>query len=214
VSDAAAPLAGSTGTAVDSEAVTQLVLRERQTRDRGWYDEMTNCFTSDATIAMSWFNGPASVFIASTKARTTEGVWGRHRLSPPTVRVHGDRALAELPLGIEFAIDIDGTPADLVSYCRSQYRAVRTDDGWKISGITSVYERDTLTPSVPGDSISLGSGTFSGLRPSYRCLAWYFEQQGTPLPDDLLGDDQPAAVDALYRRERLWLQNNFGDSVD
>jgi hypothetical protein len=196
---------GTTGTAGDSEAVTQLVLRERQTRDRGWYDEMAECFVPDATIVMSWFTGSASDFIATTRARTVGGVWGRHRLSPPTVRVKGDRAWAELPLGIEFAIDIDGIAADLVSYCRSQYRAARTQQGWKIVGITSIYERDTITPAIPGQSLDVDPAAFSSFRPSYRCLAWYFDKAGTPLPGDLLGDDQPGPVAEQYQQEQLWL---------
>lgn len=203
--DEAAFAAGAAATSADSEAVTQLVLRERQTRDRGWYDEMAACFTADATITMSWFIGLASDFVASTRARTTDGVWGRHRLAPPTVRVRGDRAWAELPLAIEFSVDVAGSPADLISYCRSQYRAERTAQGWRIAGITSVYERDTLTASVPGATLDLAADTFRDFRPSYRCLGWYFAEQGTPLPEDLLGDDRPADVARLYEQEHLWL---------
>lgn len=209
MSDTSGAPAGSTATAADSEAVAQLVLRERQTRDRGWYDEMADCFTADATITMSWFTGLASDFIASTRARTSTGVWGRHRLSPPIVRVSGDRAWAELPLAIEFTIEVGGKPADLVSYCRSQYRAERTGDRWKLVGITSIYERDTITPSVPGDTLDLDAATFDGLRPSYRCLAWYFAEQGTPLPDDLLGDDRPDRAARHYDQEHRWLSGQL-----
>lgn len=199
---------GDPGASADTEAVSQLILRERQTRDRGWYDEMVDCFTADATITMSWFRGAASDFIATTKARTANGVWGRHRLSPPIVRVHRDRAWAEVPLGIEFAINIDGIPADLVSYCRSQYRAERTRTGWKIAAITSIYERDTITPSIPGATLHIDSDAFTGLRSSYRSLAWYFAEQGAPLPDDLLGDDKPAPVAAQYRHDLAWLHDS------
>jgi hypothetical protein len=194
--------------AVDSDTVAQLVVRERQTRDRGWYDEMAACFTPDATIAMSWFRGPASESIAATRARSTDGgVWGRHRLSPPVVRIRGDRAWAELPLAIEFAIDVDGGPVDLISFCRSQYRAERRQDGWRISRVTSIYERDMMMPAVPGVTLALDPTAFAAHRPSYRCLAWYFARLGTPLPDDLLGDDRPEPVAALYAEEHLWLKS-------
>lgn len=191
--------------ASDSEAVTQLILRERQTRDRGWYDEIADCFTPDELITMSWFTGPASDFIVRTRARTTGRVWGRHRLSPPAVRISGDRAWGELPLAIEFQIDVGGTPADLISYCRSQYLAERTDLGWKIASITSIYERDTLTRAVPGHHLTINPTELTGRRDSYRYLAWYFAQQGTPLPGDLFGDDQPDAVGDLYQSVRRWL---------
>lgn len=200
---------GDPATSLNSEAVTQLLYRERQTRDRGWYDEMASCFTPDATINMSWFTGSAADFISTTRSRTGDGVWGRHRLSPPTVRINGGRAWAELPLSIEFAIDIDGEPADLVSFCRSQYRAVRTQVGWRITAITSIYERDTLTASIPRHTLNIDPHAFLRLRPSYRNLAWYFAQQGTPLPDNLLGDDRPDSVAKQYRQEKLWLDTDM-----
>lgn len=51
---------------------------------------------------MSWFAGPMGDFVHQTRERSILGLWGRHRVSPPAVRVDADRALAELPLGIEF----------------------------------------------------------------------------------------------------------------
>jgi hypothetical protein len=188
------------GQAVDAQAVTQLVLRERQSRDRGWWDDMASCFTPDAEIRMSWFTGPASEFISLTRERSANGIWGRHRLSPPAVRVNGDRAWAELPLGIEFRTTIDGAEADLVSYCRSQYRAERRDSAWRIARITSIYERDTLTPATPGMAFRLDPAELAAFRPSYRCLAWYFNRAGTPL-----GDDRPGEVAQHYETEHAWL---------
>lgn len=190
---------------VDAQAVTQLVLHERQSRDRGWWDDMASCFAPAAVIEMSWFTGPASEFMRLTRERSANGVWGRHRLSPPAVRVNGDRAWAELPLGIEFRTTIDGVEADLVSYCRSQYRAERRDSTWRIARITSIYERDTLTPATPGTALRLDAAELAAFRPSYRCLAWYFNRAGTPLGDDLLGDDRPGEVAHHYEIERAWL---------
>lgn len=213
---AAVSSAKGTAGSVDTEAATQVVLRERQSRDRGWWDDMADCFAPDAVIDMSWFSGPASQFIENTRARSTDGVWGRHRLSPPAVRVSGDRAWAELPLGIEFRFAVDRVEVDLVSYCRSQYRLERLNGTWKIVLITSIYERDTLTPAVPGQAVPTTAAEFSRYRPSYRCLAWYFDRQGSPLSDDLLGDDRPEEVARHYAQERDWLAHNtraYGDKA-
>ena len=162
------------GQAADAQAVAQLVLRERQSRDRGWRDDMASCLAPGAVIDMSWFTGPASEFVRLTRERSADGVWGRHRLSPPAVRVNGGRAWAELPLGIEFRTTIDDVEAGLVSYARSRYRAERRGSAWRIARITSIYERDTLTPATPGTALGLDPAELAAFRPSYRCLAWYF----------------------------------------
>lgn len=188
-------------------AVTALVLRERQSRDRQWWDEMAWCYTTDATIAMSWFKGPAATFMERSRSMDVGGSRGVHRLSPPAVRVRGDRALAELPLVIEFRTDVDDVQADLCSYARSQYRAVYTGGTWRISAITTVYERDTLTPAVPGTILPVTADDLAALRPSYRCLAWHLERSGYAIPDDLPGDDRPDTVAAVMAADLDWLQD-------
>ncbi|MGI5157967.1 hypothetical protein [Microbispora sp. CA-102843] len=72
-------------------------------------------------------------------------------------------------------MDIDGVQADLASSCQSQYRAERGHDGvWRITRITSIYEKDTLTPALPnthlaidprcGHAVGHGQGRRLGLR--------------------------------------------------
>ncbi len=192
---------------IDAAAVAQLVLRERQSRDRGWWSEWADCFTADSVIDMSWFTGSGADFVAQTRLRSADGVWGRHRLSPPAVRINGDRGWAELPLGIEFRTTVGDVEADLVSYCRSQYRAQRIDGTWRIARITSIYERDSLTPCIPGTTLDIDPAEFARYRPSYRCLAWYLTSTGWPVASTLLGGDKPEAVASHYQAENIWLTN-------
>ena len=187
--------------------ITQLVLRERQSRDRGWWDQMADCFAEDSVVDMSWFTGSGAEFVHESRRMSGSG-WGGHsvhRLSPPAIRVEGHRALAELPLAIEFRITIDGIEADLASYCRSQYRAQRTNGSWRIARITSIYERDTLIPSLPGTRLVIDQQELTTYRPSYGFLAWYQRRLGFHLRADLLGDDQPEAVAHQYEAEATWL---------
>jgi SnoaL-like domain len=189
------------------DEVTELVLRERQCRDRGWWDQMAGCFAADSTVNMSWFTGSGPDFVRESR-RMAAGGWGGHsvhRLSPPAIRVRGDRALAELPLAIEFRVPVAGVEADLTSYARSQYRAQLAGGSWHIAAITSIYERDTLAPSVPGTRLDIDAQELAGYRPSYRCLAWFLSRRGLPPPPDLLGDDQPEAAARQYQAEAAWL---------
>ena len=139
------------------EDVTQLVLRERQSRDRGWWNEMAACFAPDAVVDMSWFKGSGAEFVRRTAKRSRDGAWGRHRLCPPVVRSHGDRAWAELPLAIEFRIEVGCVEADLVSHARSQHRCRREAGAWRIVRIRSI-----APPIAAWRGTSPGRGTTSG----------------------------------------------------
>jgi len=194
---------------MSADDVAQLVLRERQCRDRGWYEDMVDCFADDSVVEMSWFNGSGADFVKATRDMADHGDVAVHRLGPPTVRVDRDRAWVELPLVIEWRIDVGGVEADLASACRSQYRAQYGADGqWRIVRITSVYERDTLTPALPNTQLDIEPEELAGYRPSYRCLAWDLNRKGYQVSDDHLGDDRPDAVHAQYRAEMTWLHAN------
>ena len=187
------------------EAVTQLVLRERQSRDRGWWDEMAACYAEESVVDISWIKGSGAEFVRRTIEASKDGVWGRHRLSPPTVRVNGERAWAEVPLAIEFRFDVDGVEADLISYARSQYRCVLAGGEWRIVRLETIYERDTLTPSVPGTHLDLRPEDFTSQRPALRCLAWDLVRDGKTVGSDMPGDDRPETVRRVYDEISQWL---------
>jgi hypothetical protein len=47
---------------VDVIANTQLVLHEREARDRGWWRQMHECYHADAEVHVAWFEGTAAAF--------------------------------------------------------------------------------------------------------------------------------------------------------
>ncbi|MEU2288582.1 nuclear transport factor 2 family protein [Streptomyces sp. NPDC013178] len=110
---------------MSAEEVTQLVFRERQSRDRRRYEDMATCFADDSIVRKSWFTGSGADYVRQTRGMAGRGEHAVHRHSPPVVRIDGDRALVELPLVIEWRINLDGMEADLASACRSQYRPAR-----------------------------------------------------------------------------------------
>ena len=189
------------------DEITQLILRERQCRDRGWWDEMGECFAENSAIRMSWFTGSGAEFVSRSRDMSGRGDYAVHRLSPPAVRVQGKRAWAEVPLTIQFRVQIGGVEAYLDSDARSQYRVEKTGGVWRIAAITSIYERDSLVPAVPGTQLVVNPQEVASYRPAYCCLAWYLNQKGYHVGDDLLGDDQPEAVARQYEAESAWLMS-------
>jgi hypothetical protein len=185
--------------------IQQLVLHERQARDRGWWRQMRAAYTTDATVAVSWFRGSADDFVGRSEQMATKGDQAVHRLAPPVIDIADARAVAEVPAAIELRIEIDGVQADLVSYARLLYQAVRLDDYWRLRSMVAVYERDSMVPVIPAADPVIDTARLAALRPSYRWLAYYLSQQGYPVGRDLPGDDRPVTVRAVYDETFRWL---------
>ncbi|MFB9466277.1 nuclear transport factor 2 family protein [Streptomyces cinereospinus] len=190
----------------DIDAVTQTVLLERQGRDRGWWDQMRACYWPDSTVTLSWYRGDGPGFVSASEAMAGRGDASRHRLSPPTVQIAGDRAFAEVPAGIEVRTEVDGVTADLVSYTRIVYRLERREGHWRILTLDCVYERDTLTPAVPGRQLTVPPQDLAAYRAPYAVLAWHLARRGYEVSADLLGDDQPERTAAFYAETLRWLR--------
>lgn len=135
--------------------LVQVVAHEREGRDRGWWDQMAGCYHSDSRVRSMWFTGTGRDFANASRAMAARGDRSRHRLSVPAVHVCGERAIVSMPMAIEFRIELHGVEADLISYARGIYRLERRDSRYKICDLSTIYERDTLTPVTPGEPIPL-----------------------------------------------------------
>ena len=51
----------------DIDQITQLVLHERQGRDRGWWKRMSAAFLPTSTVNLGWSSGSAPDFAARPK---------------------------------------------------------------------------------------------------------------------------------------------------
>ncbi|WP_394938023.1 nuclear transport factor 2 family protein [Psychromicrobium sp. YIM B11713] len=186
--------------------ISQLILHERQGRDRGWWQQMREAFALDSAVKISWYRGDGPGFVTSSERMSGAGDTAVHRLSPPSIHLKGARAIAELSCGVELQVEIHGIPAHLISYARLNYRLHQEAAGWKVVQFDAIYERDTLTPAFPGDQLQIDKAEATKYRPSYALLAYYLRSQGYDVKDDLLGDDEPQRVELFYDELREWLE--------
>jgi hypothetical protein len=189
----------------DITQITQLVLHERQGRDRGWWDQMRSCFADDSTVRLSWFRGSGAGFVAGSQEMAGRGDTAVHRLSPPVVHHQGDRALVELPAVIEMRTELDGTEVDLASAARLNYRVERRAGRWLVVSFDPVYERDSLAAAHPGVRLAVRPADVAEYRPSYRFLSYVLGRRGYTVGDDLYGDDRPDQATLFYTDARSWL---------
>ncbi len=195
------------GSAVDAFVTTQVVLRERQCRDRGWWEEMDQTFWSDSTVRLSWYDGNGPGFVLGSKAMRERGQHTVHHVFAPVAQVRGTKAHVEVSAAILAPTTIDGIEAILTAHSRLNYRLERRNDEWRILSLDAIYEHTTLEPSVPGETITIPAQELAQYRASYAILAWQIARGGQSMSADQLGDDRPEVLDAFYSDMRDWLNS-------
>jgi hypothetical protein len=183
--------------------VLSLVAHERQARDRGWWPALERCYTPKATIQSSWFDGSATDYLDLSK-RMFNQTPSTHRLGLPVIDVLDDRAVAEVPMTIEFRGTFRGEEIDLTSHMRMLHRVQKSEDGWRFAASVAIFDRDTMTAAIPGATPRLTKDDLVGTRPSYRMLSVWMTDRGYTVPADRYGIDQPTRLAKLYEDTNGW----------
>lgn len=190
----------------DYEAISRLVVWERQSRVRHETKEMEACYFPDATVATSWSRGTlASYLKGGNRAKAAPDEIILSRVSVPVVHQKGKRAYVELPATTIRWIKVNGEEAVLTSYMRLIYRVEQRNGLWKIADMLSINEDDTLEPAVPGTDLKIDASELKGLRHSYRYLAYTRMKAGGTVSNGLLGIDRPDDIARIYSEAETWL---------
>ncbi len=191
----------------DVTEISQLVVRERQSRVMHLDAQLRDCYHPDATVTTSWMTGSAAAFASGKELPTTPGNAGPiiNRSGPPVVHHSGRRAVVELPSTTIRWLPVNGVEAEMASFMRLIYRTEKRNGAWRISDLSTVNEGDTLTPAVAGTDLGIDPDALVGLRHSYRYLAYTRSLGGVTVSPDLHGIDRPEAVKALYEDAYAWL---------
>jgi SnoaL-like domain len=195
--------------AADVTAISQLILRERESRDLWRWEMMRACFWPESLVRVSWFRGSGADFVTGSIEMARRGIPATHRLAPILVTLAGERAVANLTAIIDLAVKLKGVDATLSTHSRFLYRAEKRDGRWGLMGFDAIYMRDELTPDLPGQTISIDPAEVKDFRKSYRLLSYYLCSQGYKIDSSLAGVDLPETVRALYEDLFEW----FGASV-
>ncbi|MEY9933841.1 hypothetical protein ABH926_008503 [Catenulispora sp. GP43] len=184
--------------------VLNLVTHERQARDRGWWAALKRCYLPGATIQSSWFDGTAEEYMELSKEMFDQTP-SSHRLGLPVIDVHGERAIAEVPMTIEFRGVFRGVEVDVASHIRMLHRVEKGRAGWCFAASVAIFDRDVMTATLPGADPALSAEDLRGGRPSYRALGLWMTDHGYSVPSDRYGVDRPAEIDWLYKEAFAWL---------
>jgi hypothetical protein len=204
--------AADVGLAVDKLQIFELVRLERLWRDLGEWDELAAAYTEDAIIRTTWFCGHAKEFAEGSKVMADRGRHSKHPIWPIYARVNADRALVESRAEIQNRSEIGGVLVDTTQYVRFFSRACRTSAGWRLGSFEGIYEKGTIAPVNPADTVPIDWAEVTAATPrtSYQLHAWAIMRRGYTVSDDLLGDDRPEQLRDFYAAENRWLSGSGG----
>lgn len=189
----------------DVTAVSQVVLRERQARDRGWWEQMRAAYWPDSRVDLSWYHGDGPGFVQGSKRQYDGGARPVHRLFAPVVEINGDKAFVEVATESFSRHVIGGKQALVTSAMRLNYRLEKRSGDWRILYMTPIYEHANAIPVTPGETISIPASELARYRSSYAVLSYALAQRGIAASLEELGDDRPEPVQKFYAATREWL---------
>jgi len=190
----------------DITAITQLIARERESRDLGRWQRMRDCFWPDSHVRVSWFRGSGADFVAGSMDMARRGVLAKHRLGPILVNLAGDRAVASLSGIIDIPVRLQNMDLTLSSHTRFLYRVERRKRRWGIISFDAIYVRDELTSAIPGQALKIDAEELNRFRSTYRMLAYCLTLQNYEVDPDLAGEDRPELVQALNQELYGWAE--------
>lgn len=189
----------------DRQAIRRLVEDWALWRDAGdWERFATVWHPDDGWMSATWFQGPASEFVAASRAGFERGVSILHFLGGHTADVHGDRAVAQTKMTINQRAPVDGVEVDVVCTGRFYDFLARSEGRWTIVRRQPVYEKDRLDVVDPAATLRLDPELLGRFPAGYRHLGYLQTKAGFRVKTDMPGLIGPA-VERLYGQGARWL---------
>jgi hypothetical protein len=177
-------------------AILDLIQRWGFCRDQGRWQELADTFHGEGTIAVSWFQGRHSDFIAASRARYG-GAFTKHFMAGSTIELGAGRATSETNVILAWRAGLDGVDAVGQAYFRFLDCIEECQGTWRILQRNAIYDSDWATPANPGEPLRLDEGVLASCPAGCRYLAYRLKRGGHPVPADL-----PAAGSAAERALR------------
>ncbi|MFZ0043632.1 MAG: nuclear transport factor 2 family protein [Solirubrobacteraceae bacterium] len=188
----------------DRQAIRDLIENWVLWRDAGDWERFATLWHEDGRMNATWFQGPASEFIAVSREGFERGVRILHFLGGTSIDLRGRRAIAQTKMTITQRASVHDVVCDVVCtgrfYDFLEWRAGRLGLALR----QPIYEQDRLDPVDPAATLELDATVLDRFPLGYRHLAYVQTAIGYDVKDDMPGLTGPE-VESLYRRGAEWL---------
>src|SRR4029079_13802545 len=193
---------------IDRSEILNLIAKSIVTRDSGFWDQLAECYHSEAEFTSSWWKGKPADFVKAASKKLNdardEGGEQKHVASSPYVVINGDRATCECDISLYMRRAIGGVEMDFITWSRRIHLLARENGDWKIWRRFAVYERDRVDAVDPGVDLSehLDPAELAKYPKQIRLHLWRNQKHGSETVGDLcitdtLNEDSPRAKDSV-----------------
>ncbi len=194
--------------AFDTSAITQLQVGWGLWRDTCDWDRLRACYTPDAHMLTTWFDGPASAFIDASQRMAAGGKGSlQHYISTPVIRLKGNRAISVTRVQLLVRGEMDGVAVDATCLGRFHDRMVRQDGAWRIQRRVPVYEKDRVEPVYAGVKLSFDAAWLARF-PAHYCHLAYMQSRSGATITMTLPAPMSDAERQLIQDDHDWLHSN------
>lgn len=193
---------------LDQFQIAQMMQSWGNWRDTGDWERLRNCYTPDATMVTTWYDGPATGFLEASiqgRARQPKDRGGMHIIGGTTSHVKGDRAIAETRITLLLRGVVQNKLVDVTVYGRFLDCLLKSGGQWRIQSREPVYDRDFMRTVDPGDSISLDAAELAKYPFGFRHLAYLQSSEGHSITLSI-PDQYSDGEKAIYARGKSWLE--------
>jgi hypothetical protein len=190
---------------LDRAEIFYLIRFESLCRDIKDWEGLVGSYVPGSPVRTTWFDGAIEDFAESSKAKLGAGDAAKHRVFPAKLHQKGGRAICESPAHISDRLTIEGVEFDVEAQVRFHSRLVLTDIGWRLNSFEAIYERDSVQPVNPADTLPIDWNIVNAMRPSYRFLGFCQAYRNYDVSQELLGDDRHDSLWDFYGAERKWV---------
>lgn len=194
-------------TYIEEQAIKQLLEGWGLQRDTCRWTDLLACYTSDATMVTTWFDGRATDFVEASIRASTSGTLVQHFIGPSTIEVNGMRAIAETRLILLVRAELADVLVDVTCYGRFFDRLVRNDDQWQILARMPIYEKDCIAPVDPCVRIEIDGARLDSFPSAFKHLAYVQASGGATITTRIPAHNSDAQRD-LYAAGDAWLHTS------
>ena len=144
---------------VDRSEIVNLIGKSVLTRDSGMWEQLAECYHSEAEFTSSWFKGKPSDFFGAARDQMAvsrrAGGEQKHLTANHWIEINGDHATAESDLILFMRTTIKDVELDVATWSRRLQLFAREKGEWKIFRRWVIYERDRLDavdPTIPAET--------------------------------------------------------------